>query len=89
MSDQITEIKKLLEQENLVIGNDKTIKGLRENTLSKVFLAANCPEDKKETIMHYASLLDVEVVNLEISNEELGDICKKPFFILVMGVLKQ
>ena len=92
MSDRqehIAEIKKLLGDTKLVIGIDRTLKGLRNNTISKVFLASNCPKDTKADISHHSALGNVEVIDLEMTNEELGDICKKPFFIMVIGILKE
>ncbi|HII71271.1 TPA: 50S ribosomal protein L30 [Candidatus Woesearchaeota archaeon] len=81
-------MKKLLKDDKLIIGKDLTLKGLREGKLSKVYMASNCPEDLKEDIQHYAEIAEVEVEELSISNSELGDICKRPHYIAVMGVRK-
>jgi large subunit ribosomal protein L30e len=88
MADMVTELKKLVKEGKLVIGGDEVMKGLRTGTFAKVYLAANCPEQLKADITHYASLSGAEVVDTGIQNEELGDICKKPFAIAVMGLLK-
>jgi large subunit ribosomal protein L30e len=82
----IDEIKKLLKSESLIIGTKQTIKELKASGLKKVFLANNCPEQVKEDIKHYSELSKTEVVYLDIPNDELGDVCKKPFFISVLGV---
>jgi ribosomal protein L30E len=89
MADVIAEIKKEIKEGNLVIGADKTLKGLRTGQFSKIYLAANCPDVLKKDIEQYASMADVEVVDTGIQNDELGDICKKPFSIAVMGLTKQ
>ncbi len=89
MVDIVTEIKKLIKEDKLVIGADETLKGLRTGRFEKIFLAGNCPEDLKGDIEHFASLGEVEVVDTGIQNTELGDICKKPFAIAVMGLAKQ
>lgn len=87
MADPIAEIKKLLGTEKLIIGTDKIIKALKRGEMKKVFLASNCNNDTKESVAHYSGLGKVEVVDLELNNEELGDVCKKSFFISVIGVL--
>jgi large subunit ribosomal protein L30e len=88
MADIITEIKKLISENKLVIGGDEVMKGLRGGSFSKIYLAANCPEQLKADIEHYASISGVEIIETGIQNEELGDICKKPFSISVMGLIK-
>ena len=89
MADTIAEIKKLLKEDKLVIGTDKVLKGLKSGIISKVFLATNCPAQLKSDIEHYAGISEVEVVDTGLQNEELGDICKRPFSIAVMGLKKE
>lgn len=86
--EKITEIKKLLKAKSLIIGKERTIKGLRLGKIGKVFLTVNCPKGVVEDISYYAGLAKAEVVHLGQNNEELGIICKKPFSISVLSVLK-
>ncbi|MBT5022310.1 50S ribosomal protein L30 [Candidatus Woesearchaeota archaeon] len=88
MSDAITEIKKLLKEEKLVFGADRTLKGLRTGGIAKVFLAANCDIDTLADFKHCCKLGNVECIELEYTNEELGDICKRPHNIKVLGMSK-
>lgn len=85
---QIEEIRKYIESEKVIIGTEVTLKKLKSNDLNKVFLSSNIPEDIKEDIMHYSSLQDIEIINLDILNDELGVICKKPFSVSLLGILK-
>ena len=89
MTDIVTELKKHVKEEKLILGKEKTLKLLRSGGLSKIFRASNCPQELKDNIDHYASLTDIEVVDVPLSNEELGTICKKPFSIAVMGLVKE
>ena len=82
----IAEIKKLLESEKLIIGAEETLKSLRAGTLEKVFLATNPKVSVQEDIERYAQLANVEVVATEVSNDELGTLCRKPFPISVIGL---
>lgn len=84
----IAEIKKLLKTENLVIGADKTIKALKNNEVVKVFLASNVSDELAGNIEHYASISKIDVEKLNIPNDEVGVICKKPFSIVCIGMKK-
>lgn len=84
----IEEIKKLLKTENLVIGADRTLKALRNNELVKVFLAGNAPEALVKDVEYYASITKIDVEKLDIPNDELGVVCKKPFSIACIGMKK-
>ena len=88
MADVVMEIKKLLSEDKLVIGGNSVVRGLRSGTFSKIYFAANCSEQLREDIERYASIANVEIVDTGIQNTELGDICKKPFAISVLGLKK-
>lgn len=89
MADIITDLKKYVKEDKLVLGTDKTLKLLKTGGVAQLFRASNCPEDLKSDVDHYAKLASVEVVDVPLSNEELGTICKKPFSIVLMGLLKE
>jgi len=80
------EIRKLLESDKLLIGTDRSIKALKMGKLEKIYISSNCPDDVTETIDRYAG--ETELIKLDVPNEELGVICRKPFLISVVGVLK-
>ncbi|MBI2135370.1 ribosomal L7Ae/L30e/S12e/Gadd45 family protein [Candidatus Woesearchaeota archaeon] len=83
-----TEIKKLLKAKSLVIGTEKTLKSLKLGKIEKVILSSNCPDKVAENMGYYAGLSNVETVKVPYPNEELGVICKKPFSISVLSILK-
>ncbi|MBN2459061.1 ribosomal L7Ae/L30e/S12e/Gadd45 family protein [Candidatus Woesearchaeota archaeon] len=85
----VDEIKKMLKSGSLVIGAESTVKALRKNELVKVFLASNAPEGLVNDIGHYAAIAKVEVERLEIPNDDLGVVCKKPFLIACIGLKQQ
>ncbi len=82
------DIKKLLKSKNLVVGTGKTVKYLKVGKLSKVYVSSNCPADIKEDLKYYGELAQTPIIELEQTNEEIGTLCKKPFFISVLSVLK-
>jgi ribosomal protein L30E len=80
------ELRKVVAQDNVCIGTATTLKNMRAGKLEKVLVTKNCADDVREDIKSLSE--GVEVIELEQNNEELGIICKKPFLISVMGVLK-
>jgi large subunit ribosomal protein L30e len=81
-------IKKTLEEGKAILGTDETMKLLRQGKLSQVFVTANCPEEVIMQVDHDAPLAGTQIVKVKFTNEQMGDVCKKPFFISLMGVLK-
>jgi len=82
----IDEIKKQLKSKVLIIGADRVLKALKKNELVKIFLASNASAELVNDIDYYSSLSRVEVEKLDIPNDELGVVCKKPFSIAVIGM---
>ena len=82
------DIKKLLKTDKLVLGTALTVKHLKRGKLEKVYLSRNCPQQVREDLKHYATLASTELVGLDVPNDQLGDVCKKPFSISVIGLLR-
>ncbi len=85
----LDEIKKLLKTKKLILGSERTIKGLKTGKIFKVVYSLNCPQDIKSDIEQYCSIGNIDAVRLDIENDELGIICKKPFSISVIGITKE
>lgn len=82
------EIRKELESGKLVIGTEVSLKELKKSNLAKVYVSSNCPEDILGDLEHYAPLANTELIKLIIPNDELGVVCKKPFAVSILGLLK-
>lgn len=87
-SKDITEIQKAIEANTLVIGTDLVTKGLKNGELSTVFVSSNTPEIVRNDILHYAHLAGTQVVELQESNEDLKEVCKKTFLISIVAIKK-
>lgn len=81
-----TEIRKLLSSDKLIIGTDRVVNALRAGELSGVLVASNCDASTQDSLTHYASMQNVDVTSLDVTNEDLGVFCKKPFNIMVLGI---
>jgi len=83
------EIKKSLKTGNTIIGTDRGMKNLKLGKTEKVFLASNCKEETKQDIERIAKMTNTEVITLTQDNEELGVMCKKPFFISMLSITRK
>ncbi|MEK6982952.1 MAG: ribosomal L7Ae/L30e/S12e/Gadd45 family protein [Nanoarchaeota archaeon] len=83
-----TQIKKLLKSGDIIIGTERTIKNLKIGKVQKVFVSSNCPARLENDLTYYAGLSGAELHKLDYPNDELSVICKKPFSISVLSVLK-
>ena len=84
----IPEVRKLLTEKRVILGTDRTIKALRQGALVKVLVSSNCPPALKRDIQRYCQLTNAAMEEMSQTNEALGVVCKKPFLISVIGVLK-
>ncbi|MFH1316446.1 MAG: ribosomal L7Ae/L30e/S12e/Gadd45 family protein [Candidatus Woesearchaeota archaeon] len=84
----IDEIKKNLETGKLVIGTNNTLNNIKLGNIQKVFITKNCSDDVRKDLDNYNKVEKIEIIQLDIANDELGSICKKPFSISVIGLLK-
>ena len=82
------EIKNALEGETLLIGTKTVIKALQQGAVRKIILAANCAADAVADVRAQAEIAGVEIVQLDVPNDELGVLCKKPFSISILGLRK-
>ena len=84
----LAEIKKMLKSGNAMVGTKKTLKNLKLGKIEKVLVSSNCPARVEMDINYYAGLTGTDIHKLEFPNDELGVICKKPFAMSVLALLK-
>ena len=83
------DIKKELKTRKIVIGTKEVMKNLKLNKIEKIYLASNCNDNSKKELEYYSKLLKIPIIMLKQPNDELGLICKKQYFISMLGVLKE
>jgi ribosomal protein L30E len=82
------EIRKNLTTKKLIIGTDETLKNIRKGLIHKVYTASNCSGDILKDLNRYSKMSGFEILDTKLPNDELGAVCKKPFNIALLGVLK-
>ncbi len=75
-------LKQDLKKSKPFYGVEVTLKKLRAEKVSKIYLSNNCTAS--ETIKRYATQNNVEVVELDVNNVEVGVVCKRPHSISVL-----
>lgn len=88
MTFTANELKKWTAEKKLVLGTLRTLKLLKQGKLAKVFVTKNVPLTVRKDLQRNAKVSGVEVVELDLTNEQLGLALKKPFLISVISVLK-
>ena len=78
------EIRKAIKDKKIYYGADITVKMIKSGNINEVYVASNCPERIKKDLRHYCRISNINLHELEESNEELGNICKKPFSVSVL-----
>lgn len=86
MADILDEIRNALKNDKVVYGTEKVKKSLKNNSLAKVVLSKDVPDDVKFDLEKYASLVGISVEQLKFTNEELGTFCKRKHLISVLGI---
>jgi len=82
------DIRKLLTTKKLVIGEDEVLKHARKGTLVKVYHASNANKATIVDLQKYGKLSNFEVLDTKVPNDDLGTVCKKPYSISTIGILK-
>ncbi len=85
IDDEIKNLKTKVQDGKAVIGTQEVLHALKNKTIGTVYIAKNCPAKARDDLMYYANLAGITCIELEYTNEELGILCKKNFFISVLG----
>lgn len=84
----IDDIKKVLKTGKVFVGAKEVLKNLKLGKISKIYVSATVAADLKNSVKKYASMINVEVIELKYANDEFGALCKKPYAISILGFIK-
>ncbi len=73
-------------EKKLVFGAKVAEKMLKNGTVNKIYTSLNPDKLTLRKINHYSKISNVEVVELDLDNEELGQKLGKPFNISIVSV---
>ena len=82
------DIKSAVKSKNLIMGSRTVLKNLKNDNLSTVVYASNCPDEMLKDLNYYSKISGIKFEKFEGNSVQLGEICGKPFKILVVGIRK-
>jgi large subunit ribosomal protein L30e len=82
------EIKEATKERKLVVGARMVIKGIKKAGIKYVICPENCREDVMEELAYYGKSFGIEIKKFSGNSRQLGEICGKPFNIMLLGVKK-
>jgi large subunit ribosomal protein L30e len=82
------EINEAIEKKQIVIGMNRTMNALKKGLAKKIIFTKNCAKEFKNEIKELCKISNCEHEEFNGTNIELGVLCKKPFSISVLAILK-
>ncbi len=82
------EIKKAIKEKKLLIGSRGVLRAARRGAIEGVVYAKNTPKGIISDIKHYANISGIKTHEYPGNSMQLGELCGKPFSILLLGIRK-
>jgi large subunit ribosomal protein L30e len=82
------EITEAMKEKKLVIGTNNVIKIIKRDDVKCVICSANCTEDVMNDLNYYSKNFGVEIKKFKGNSRQLGEICGKPFNVMLLGIRK-
>lgn len=80
------DVKGAVKEGRAVIGTRSVMKGLKGGMLSMVVCASNTPENFRRDLERCAGVSKAEVRGLGEDSAHMGELCGKPFNVLMVGI---
>jgi len=83
-----TDIKTAIKKNKMVMGSRSVVKSLKNGKTGSVIYATNLPKVTLRDLNRYSNISKVELKGFDGNSAELGELCGKPFPILMLGIRK-
>ena len=74
-------LREAIKEGKLAVGTSETVKALKSGKVKEVFVAKNSSDSLKAELKNLAEISNATYIELDMTNDELGATCKKPFSI--------
>ncbi|MHC1605300.1 MAG: 50S ribosomal protein L30e [Candidatus Methanofastidiosia archaeon] len=81
------EIRKTIDTGKVILGTDKSLRALISNEAKLIIYSANCKQETKGDLKHYAKLANVPIKEFKGTGVDLGMMCGKPFVVSMIAIL--
>lgn len=88
MANVNQEIKEAMKEKKIIIGSRTVMKGVKRGHINSVIYASNCPENMMKDIEYYSKSNFVAIKEFSGNSLQLGEVCGKPFNVLLVGIKK-
>lgn len=85
MSKLTENLLREIEENRAIYGSKVALKQLKKDIIEKIYITNDCPLDIEEKI----KAAKANIIKLEITKEMLKELCKTPFNISVVSILKE
>lgn len=82
------EIKDAMKEKKLVIGARMVMRGMKKSDIKYVICPSNCSGDVLDDLNYYGKNFGTEIKKFSGDSRQLGEICGKPFNIMLLGIKK-
>ncbi len=79
-------IKDAVKKGRVVFGTNAVMRGVKRGTLECVVYANNCPTGSIADLLHNAKIAGIEIRAFNGNSVALGELCGKPFSVLMVGI---
>lgn len=83
-----SEIKDALKKRKTLLGSRSVINAARNGKIAGLIYARNAPQGTISDIRHYTNISGIKTQEFPGNSMELGELCGKPFGILLLGIMK-
>lgn len=82
------QVKDAVKGKKLIMGSRTVLRGVKDKMLELVIYASNCPGNVRKDLDHYSKISGIRMEEFDGNSVQLGEVCGKPFTILMVGVKK-
>ncbi|MBI4175831.1 MAG: ribosomal L7Ae/L30e/S12e/Gadd45 family protein [Candidatus Aenigmarchaeota archaeon] len=83
------DIQAAVKSEKVLLGTSNVVRRLKAGGIQKVVYASNVPDITKQELEHYSRVSGAELSGFDGVSAKLGEVCGKPFGVLVVGILSE
>lgn len=87
IADVEKRIKKALQSGNVILGLNETIRMAKLGKADLLVISNNCP--KKDDLLYYAKLSNINVFVFPGTNIDLGETCRKPYSVSALAIKEE
>ena len=81
-------IKDALKAGKTVIGKESVMKAVKTGKVTTVMCPVNCPAGLLKEFEYYGKVSGLKLEKFEGNSADLGQLCGKPFNIVILGIEK-